>query len=125
MLKELTCNAGDSCLIPESGRSPGEGMATHSSILAREFHGQRSLAGYSYKIHIAPALRNLNFQVDYKADKSKYNQIRIRRNKIYRGKCERKPKKKKSKGTQLKYWNAFCEMHGSVRSFRTFSLEDL
>ena len=92
-------------------------MATHSSILAREFHGQRSLAGYSYKIHIAPALRNLNFQVDYKADKSKYNQIRIRRNKIYRGKCERKPKKKKSKGTQLKYWNAFCEMHGSVRSF--------
>ena len=23
------------------------GMATHSSILAREFHGQRKLAGYS------------------------------------------------------------------------------
>ena len=24
-----------------------KGMATHSSILAREFHGQRSLVGYS------------------------------------------------------------------------------
>ena len=32
--KESTCNAGDLGLIPGSGRSPGEGMATHSSILA-------------------------------------------------------------------------------------------
>ena len=28
-----------------------EGMVTHSSILAGEFHGQRSLAGYSPKGH--------------------------------------------------------------------------
>ena len=32
--KECACNEGDLCSIPESGRSPGEGMATHSSILA-------------------------------------------------------------------------------------------
>ena len=32
--KESACNAGDLGLIPESGRSPGEGMATHSNILA-------------------------------------------------------------------------------------------
>ena len=32
--KEFACNAGDSGLIPGSGRSPGEGNATHSSILA-------------------------------------------------------------------------------------------
>ena len=32
--KESTFNAGDPGLIPESGRSPGTGMATHSSILA-------------------------------------------------------------------------------------------
>ena len=32
--KEAVCNAGDAGLIPGSGRSPGEGMATHSSILA-------------------------------------------------------------------------------------------
>ena len=35
--KEPTCNAGDvrdECSIPGSGRSPGEGNATHSSILA-------------------------------------------------------------------------------------------
>ena len=32
--KESACNAGDLGLIPGSGRSPGEGMATHSSILA-------------------------------------------------------------------------------------------
>ena len=37
MVKNLPTNAGDSRhlgSIPESGRSPGEEMATHSSILA-------------------------------------------------------------------------------------------
>ena len=34
--KESTCNAGDMGLIPASGRSLGEEMATHSSILAWE-----------------------------------------------------------------------------------------
>jgi len=33
--KESTCSAGDWDLIPESGRSPREDNATHSSILAR------------------------------------------------------------------------------------------
>ena len=32
--KESTCNAGDPGLIPGSGRSPGGGHSTHSSILA-------------------------------------------------------------------------------------------
>ena len=32
--KELACNAEDPGLIPGLGRSPGEGNATHSSILA-------------------------------------------------------------------------------------------
>ena len=49
--KESTCNAGDrgdEGLILGSGRSPGVGMATHSSILAWKIsHGQRKLAGYS------------------------------------------------------------------------------
>ena len=48
--KESACNAGDAALIPRSERSPGaleEGMAIHSSILAGESYGQRSLAGYS------------------------------------------------------------------------------
>ena len=31
--KESACHAGDLGLIPGSGRCPGEGMATHSSIL--------------------------------------------------------------------------------------------
>ena len=31
--KEYTCNAGDPGLIPGLGRSPEEGMTTHSSIL--------------------------------------------------------------------------------------------
>ena len=31
--KESACNAEESHLIPGSGRSPGEEMATHSSIL--------------------------------------------------------------------------------------------
>ena len=32
--KESACNAGNPSLIPGWGRSPGGGMATHSSILA-------------------------------------------------------------------------------------------
>ena len=32
--KESACNAGDPGLIPGSGRSHGERLATHSSILA-------------------------------------------------------------------------------------------
>ena len=32
--KKSTCNAGDLGLIPGLGRSPGEGKATHSSIVA-------------------------------------------------------------------------------------------
>ena len=32
--KESACKAGDPILIPGSGRSPGGGMATHSSIIA-------------------------------------------------------------------------------------------
>ena len=32
--KESACNAGDLGLIPGSGRSPGEEMVTHSSIIA-------------------------------------------------------------------------------------------
>ena len=32
--KESACNTGDLDLIPGLGRSPGEGMVTHSSILA-------------------------------------------------------------------------------------------
>ena len=32
--KESACNAGDPGSIPASGRSPGEEVATHSSILA-------------------------------------------------------------------------------------------
>ena len=34
--KESACHAGDLGLIPGSGRSPGEEMTTHSSILAWE-----------------------------------------------------------------------------------------
>ena len=34
MVENLPANAGDSDLIPGLGRSPGEGNATHSSILA-------------------------------------------------------------------------------------------
>ena len=47
MVKESGCNAGDSGSIAGSGRSPEEGNGYHSSILAGEFHRQRSLEGYS------------------------------------------------------------------------------
>ena len=34
VVKNPTANTGDACMIPGWGRSPGEEMATHSSILA-------------------------------------------------------------------------------------------
>ena len=47
MVKNLPANAGKLGSTPGSGRSPGEGMATHFIFLPGEFHGQRSLTGYS------------------------------------------------------------------------------
>ena len=48
MAKNLTANAGDSGLIPGSGRSPGRGNGNlfQYSCLEKS-HGQRSLASYS------------------------------------------------------------------------------
>jgi len=39
--KESACNAGDLGLIPGSGRSPGEELATTPVFLPGESHGQR------------------------------------------------------------------------------------
>jgi len=54
MGKESACNEGYTGyvgLIPGSGKYPGEGMATHSSILAWKSHGQKSLLDYNPKDH--------------------------------------------------------------------------
>ena len=46
--KESVCNTGDPGLIPDSGRSPGEGNGNALPVfLPAESHGQRSPAGYS------------------------------------------------------------------------------
>ena len=47
--KESACNAGDLGSIPGLGRSPGEGNGWLPTpvFFPGEFHGQRSLAGYS------------------------------------------------------------------------------
>ena len=48
--KESACNAGDLCSIPWSGRFPGKEIAKEQPtpvFLPEEFHGQRSLVGYS------------------------------------------------------------------------------
>ena len=51
MITNLLANAGDTKILgldPRVSEDPlKEGMATHSSTLAWEIHGQRSLAGYS------------------------------------------------------------------------------
>jgi len=47
VVKNLLANIGDTGSIPGSGRFSGERNGNHSSILAWEMHGQRSLAGYS------------------------------------------------------------------------------
>ena len=46
--KEPACNARDLGLIPGSGRSPGKGMATHSSILAWIIPWTEELGGLQY-----------------------------------------------------------------------------
>ena len=43
--RESACNAGDSGLIPGLGRFPGEGMTTHSSILAWRVPGMEEPCG--------------------------------------------------------------------------------
>ena len=43
--KESACSVGDPGSIPGSGRSPGE--RNGNLLLPGEFHGQRSLVGYS------------------------------------------------------------------------------
>ena len=43
--QESACNARDLGLIPGSGRSSGEGMATHSSVLAWELPWTEEPAG--------------------------------------------------------------------------------
>ena len=50
-VKVSACNAGDLGSIPGLGRSLEKEMTTHSSILARESHGRRSLVGYSPRGH--------------------------------------------------------------------------
>ena len=45
--KESACNAGGRVQSLGWEDTLEKGMATHSSILAGEFHGQRSLVGYS------------------------------------------------------------------------------
>ena len=57
--EESTCNAGDLISILGSGRSPEKRMATHSSILPGEFHGQRNLVGYSSWDHKESATNEL------------------------------------------------------------------
>ena len=45
--KESVCNAGEPALIPGLGRSSGGAKWQPTPIFLPEFHGQRSLAGYS------------------------------------------------------------------------------
>ena len=48
-MEEFACNAGDLGSVPGLGRSLGEGNGwlTTPVFLSGEFHGQRSLEGYS------------------------------------------------------------------------------
>ena len=45
--KETACNAGDLSSVPGSGRCPGEGNGTHSSILAWKIPWLEVPVGYS------------------------------------------------------------------------------
>ena len=50
-IKNSPVNSGDLGLIPGSGKIPWRRKWQHTSIfLPEEFHGQRSLAGYSHRV---------------------------------------------------------------------------
>ena len=51
MVKESACNAEELGWISGLGRSPGEGNGCSFQYLSGEFHGQRSLMGYSPCCH--------------------------------------------------------------------------
>ena len=51
MVKNLSANAGDTGLIPGSGRYPGEGNGNLLVFLPGKSHGQRSVMGYSPRGH--------------------------------------------------------------------------
>ena len=67
MVKNLPGNAGDSGLIPGSGRSPGEGNTT-PVFLSGEFHGQMSLAGYGLQSHKEPDMTERLTRYFYKTN---------------------------------------------------------
>ena len=49
--KESACNVGNLGSIPGLGRSPGEGNGQPTPVFwPGEFHGQKSLAGYSPRV---------------------------------------------------------------------------
>ena len=50
MVKNLPANAGDSGSISRSGRSPEEGMATYSSILAWKIPDRGALRATVYGV---------------------------------------------------------------------------
>ena len=50
-VKNPPTNAGDSGLIPGSGRSPGGGRGDCSSVLAGESQGKRNLMGNGPQSH--------------------------------------------------------------------------
>ena len=59
VVKNPPADAGDTGSIPESGRFPGEGNGnadwrTLQELLTGEFHGQRSLVGYSHGVAEEP-----------------------------------------------------------------------
>ena len=45
--KESACNAGDLCLIPGPGRSPGEGNGNPSVFLPEKFHIKEAVSHFS------------------------------------------------------------------------------
>ena len=89
--KETTCQAGYAGSTPGLRRSPGIGMATHSSILAWESEGQRGLADYSpwgsqkspTRLHSYRATNSLDQQFSNWGRKKMKPESKIVRNYLY------------------------------------------
>ena len=71
---ESACNAGDPGLIPGLGQSPGE-MAIHSSILAWETPGQKSLTLYSNELDTTERLSLLKAHLTLKGKNVSHREI--------------------------------------------------
>ena len=105
--KESACNAGDMGSIPRSGRSPGEGNGKATPVfLPGEFHGQRTLVGYSPRSH-------KESDMNWMTNTDEINPLRIKSPKKEAGEEEQESGSHSKDGAEGAW--SYCDSPGGAR----------